>query len=165
MWWLKDLNRVKRGKNLREAFLNAHTLKIESDVFLNQNGIQLKLIEDEDMEFCLSHARQYRTLKSPKSYYLPALDLTKYMEKIAKYHRIKTKSDDEILKNQHTAIITDDQINDSDYLKNLDDLMNKLRRDLKHFGKKENFWQRRSFVVYEIREVYIKNLIAEKEKK
>ncbi|KYM85688.1 Calpain-7-like protein [Atta colombica] len=163
MWWLKDPNRVNRGKNLREAFLNAHTSKIESDVFLNQNGIQLKLIEDEDMEFCLPHARQYRTLKSPKSYYLPALDLTKYMKKIVKYHRIKTNSD-EILKNHHIAIITDDQINDSD-LKNLDDLMNKLRRDLKHFGKKQNFWQRRSFVVYEKREIYIKNLIAEKEKK
>ncbi|KYN15826.1 Calpain-7-like protein [Trachymyrmex cornetzi] len=167
MWWLKDPSQAKRGKNLRKAFLNAHASKIESDVFSNQNGIQLKLIEDEDMEFCLSHARQYRTLKPLESYhYLPALDLTKYMEN--EYHRIKTKSDDKILKNQHTAIITDDQINDSDYLKNLDDLMNKqLRRHLKHFGKKEkNFWQKRSFVdaVYETRKIYINSLIAEKVK-
>ncbi|KAG5317869.1 ADGB protein, partial [Pseudoatta argentina] len=166
--WLKDPSQAKRGKNLRRAFLNAYASKIESDVFSNQNGIQLKLIEDEDMEFCLSHARQYRTLKSLESYhYLPALDLTKYMKnKIAKSHQIKTKSDDEILKNQHTV---DNQINGSDYLKNLDDLMNKqLRRHLKHFQKKEkNFWQRRSLVdaVYETRKIYINSLIAEKAKK
>ncbi|KYN44433.1 Calpain-7-like protein [Trachymyrmex septentrionalis] len=165
--WLKDPSQAERGKNLRKVFLNAQASKSESDVFSNQNGIQLKLIEDEDVEFCLSHARQYRTLKSPESY-LPALDLTKYMKnKITKY-RLKTKSDDEILKNQYTAIIIDNQINDSDYLKNLDDLMNKqLRRHLKHFGKKEkNFWQRRSFVdaVYETRKIYINSLITEKAK-
>ncbi|KYM98476.1 Calpain-7-like protein [Cyphomyrmex costatus] len=172
-WWSKDPTRPERGKILRETFLNKHFFKIESDISLTyQNRIELKLIEDEDMEYCLSHTRQYRTLKSPESYhYLPALDLTRYMKRneIAKYQRINTKSDDEILKNQHTAIIIDDQINYSDYLKNLDDLMNmQLRKHLKHFGKKkQKFWQRRSFVdaVYETRKIYINSLIEKAESK
>ncbi|XP_011702486.1 PREDICTED: androglobin-like isoform X2 [Wasmannia auropunctata] len=170
-WWSKDPNRSVRGKNLREAFLNAYASKIESDVSLNQTGTQLRLIEDKDMEFCLSYARQYRTLKPSEFHYdLPALDLTKYMkrDKNAKDQRIKTKNDDEILKDQHTAIIVDSQTNYFDYLKNLAELMNKqLRRYLKHFGKKEkNFWQRRTFVdaVYEMRKIYIDSLILEKVK-
>jgi len=84
------------------------------------------------------------------------------------HHRIKTKSDDEIQKNQHIAIIIDSQKNYSDYLENLGKLMNKqLRRYVKRFeNKKENFWQRRTLVdaAYETRESYVNSLIAEKTK-
>jgi len=152
--------------------LNAHISKIEPDVSSDQNGIQLKLIEDEDTAFCLSHAqRQYRTLKPPESLSrLSALDLTKYIksDEIAKHPRIKTKNDDEILKNQYTAIIIDNQTNYFNYLKNLVELMNKqLQKYLKRFRKKEeNFWQRRTLVdaVYETRKIYINSLIPEKAK-
>jgi len=131
----------------------------------------LKLIEDEDTAFCLSHARQYRTLKPPESHYrLPALDLTKYIksDEIEKHPRIKTKNDDEILKNQHTAIIIDNQTNYFNYLKNLTELMNKqLHKYLKRFRKKdEKFWQKRTLVdsVYETRKICINSLIPEKAK-
>lgn len=129
------------------------------------------MVENEDTAFCLSHARQHRTLKPPESsYYLPALDLTRYVRRneIAKHHRIKTKSDDELLKSQHTAITIDSQTNYFGYLKNLAELMDsQLRRYSKHFGKREeNFWQRRTFVdaVYEARKTHINSLISEKAK-
>lgn len=170
-WWSKDPSRSERGKNLREAFLNTHASNIESETSSSQNGIQLKLLEDEDMTFCLSHARQPRTLKSLESHHhLPALDLTRYMrrDEVAKHHRIKTKSDDEILKNQHIAIIIDSQTNYSNYLENLAELANKqLRRYMKYFGKKEeNFWQRRTLVntACETRKIYVDSLISGKAK-
>lgn len=166
-WWSKDPSRPKRGKDLREAFLNTHAVNIESETSSNQNGIQPKLLEDEDMAFCLSNARQPRTLKSPESHHhLSALDLTRYMRRneVAKHHRIKTKSDDEILKNKHTTIIIDSQTNYSEYLENLTELMNKqLRRYVKHFGKKEeNFWQKISLVdaAYETRKIYVDSLMS-----
>lgn len=154
---------------MREAFLSAHTSKTTPDVSSNRNKIRLKLIEDEDTAFCLSHARQYRTLTPESPHHLSTLDLTRYMRRDeTTHHRIKTKSDDEIQKNQHTAIIIDSQTNYSDYLENLGELMNKqLRRYVKHFEKKkENFWQRRTLVdaAYETREMYVNSLITERAK-
>ncbi|XP_011877856.1 PREDICTED: uncharacterized protein LOC105567532 [Vollenhovia emeryi] len=169
-WWSKDPNRLECGKNLREAFLNAHVSKTEPDASSNRNKIQLKLIEDEDTAFCLSHTRQYRTLKPPESHRLSALDLTRYMrrDEIAKRRWIKTKSDDEIFKNQHTASIVDSQTNYSGYLENLSALMNKqLQRYVKRLEKKEeNFRQRRTLVgaACETRKNYIDSLIIEKAK-
>ncbi|XP_071557569.1 androglobin [Temnothorax nylanderi] len=170
-WWSKDPNRLEYRKDLREAFLKAHASKIKPDASSNRNRIQLKSIEDEDAAFCLSHVRQYRTLKPPESHrHLSALDLTRYVrrDEIAKHYRIKTKSDDEILRNQHTAIIIDSQTNYSDYLRNLGELMNKqLRKYVKRFEKKdENFWQRRTLVdaAYETRKIYVNSLIAERAK-
>lgn len=162
-WWSKDPNRLEYGKSLRETFLSEHASKIEPDASSNQK--QLKLIEDEDITFCLSHERQYRTLKPPEFHHLSALDLTKYIKKdeITK-HRIKTKSDDELLKNQYIAFIVDSQMNYSNYLENLGKLMNKqLQKYVKNFEKKkENFWQKRTLVdvAYETRKICINNLIA-----
>lgn len=83
-------------------------------------------------------------------------------------HRTKTKSDDEMLKNQQTAIITDSQTNYSSYLENLAEVVNKqLRRYMKSLEKKEeNFWQRKILVdaAYETRKTYINSLIAERTK-
>lgn len=143
-------------------------MKIPPDQSSNRK--QMKLIESEDTAFCLSHARQYRTLKPPESHHhLSALDLTKYArrDEIAE-RRIKTKNDDEMLKNQQTAIVSDSQTNYSGYLENLAEVVNKqLRRYVKSLEKKEeNFWQRRTLVdaAYETRKIYINSLTAEKTK-
>ncbi|XP_036143417.1 uncharacterized protein LOC105838621, partial [Monomorium pharaonis] len=168
-WQSKDSSRPERGKDLREAFLNAYASKMKSDASSNRNGMQLKLIEDKDMVFCLPHTRQYRTLKPLESVHLPALDLAKYTrDEIMKNHQIKTKINDELLKSQCITIITDSQTNYSNYLENLAELINKqLRRYAKNIDKrKKNFWQRRSLIdaAYETRKTYVDNLLSERAK-
>ncbi|KAL6254662.1 hypothetical protein P5V15_013969 [Pogonomyrmex californicus] len=164
-WLSKSPNRSERGKDLREIFLNAHILKIEPDASLNLN--ESKLIENEDAMFCLSHVRQYRTLKSPKPP-LSVSNMMKYMrrDEAVKHYWIKTKSDDEILKNQYINNITNNQSNYFRYLENLAKLINKqLQKYIKYIGKKEEtFWQRRVLVdaVYETRRTYTDNLTSER---
>ncbi|XP_070158784.1 androglobin [Polyergus mexicanus] len=171
-WWSKDPGRFKRGKELRETFLSAHALKSESEVSLNQIVEQPKEIKDEDITFCLPHARQHRTLIPPEfHHHLPALNLTKYVRRneITRHLDSKMKNNDEKLLNQYVVDIEiHDQRNYSSYLENLTELINEqLQRYAKLFKKKEkNFWQRRTLVdaVYESRKVYIDSLTSEKAK-
>ncbi|CAL1678749.1 unnamed protein product [Lasius platythorax] len=170
-WWSKDPNRFKRGKELREAFLNAHASKSEPEVSLNQNVEQSKIIEDEDVAFCLSHARQYRTLIPPGFHHLPALNLTKYArrDEVARHSRTKMKNNNEKLQNRYVIDVkVDSQRNYSNYLENLAELINKqLQRYANLFRKREkNFWQRRTLMdaAYESRKIYIDSLISERTK-
>ncbi|RLU20236.1 hypothetical protein DMN91_006843 [Ooceraea biroi] len=169
-WWSKDPGRRERGRELREAFLNARASKIEPEASSNQNDRQSRrIIEDEDMIFCLSNARQRRTLKPPDSHLLP-LDLTKYMRanEIVKHRQIKTKNDDEILKNQVAVNIADSERSYTSYLDKLIELVNEqLQRYSKFFRKKkENFRQRRTLVdaAYESRKVYVDSLASDRAK-
>lgn len=159
-WWSKDPHRRGRGKDLREAFLNMYASKTESEMSSIQNKKHTRIVEDEDMEFCLSNARQRRTLKSPESRYVSPLDLTRYaqMNEISE-RRVKTKSDDEILKNQHAVNIAESQRNYSNYLDKLIELTNEqLQRYTMFFRrKKESFLQRKTLVdaAYESRKAYV----------
>lgn len=164
--WSQDPSRLEYGKGLREAFLSAYATKIQPD---EPSNWKQQLIENEDTAFCLSHAKQDRTLKPKSHHYLSALDLTKYTRKDENVkHWIKTKSDDEILTNQQTVIVIDSQTNYSGYLENLAEVVNKqLQRYVKSLEKKEeNFWQRRTLVdaAYETRKIYVNSLIAERTK-
>nr|XP_012224984.1 PREDICTED: uncharacterized protein LOC105673728 [Linepithema humile] len=170
-WWSKDSGRSERGKELRDTFLNIHVSKIEPEALVDENEKHSKIIKDKNMTFCLSHARQRRTLKSPEFHHrLLALNLTKYVkgDEIVEQYQIKTKHDDEILRKQHAMNIADSQENYSSYLENLADLTNKqLRRYAKFFRKREeNFWKRRASVdrVCERRKVHIKSLTSERAK-
>lgn len=171
-WWSKDPGRFKRGKELRETFLSAHALKSEPEVSLNQIVEQSKEIEDEDIAFCLPHARQRRTLIPPEfHHHLPALNLTKYVSRneIVRHLDSKMKNNDEKLLNRYVVDVeVHNQRNYSNYLENLTELINKqLQRYAKLFKKKEkNFWQRKTLVdvVYESRKVYIDSLTSEKAK-
>ncbi|XP_072762884.1 androglobin [Anoplolepis gracilipes] len=170
-WWSKDSGRFKRGKELRDAFLSAHVLKSESQASLNHNERQLKILEDEDVEFCLSHERTHRTLIPPGFHHLPALNLTKYAkeDEIARHHYTKMKTNYEKLQNQYVVDVkVNSERNYSSYLENLAELINKqLQRYAKFFRKKEeNFWQRRTLIdtVYEARKIYIDSLKFEKTK-
>lgn len=161
-WWSKDPDRFKRGKELREVFLSAHASESEPEVSLNQNK-QSKIIEDEDVAFCLSDdARERRTLIPPGFHHLSALNLTKYVgrDEIARHHYyIKIKNNDE----NHVKV--DNQRDYATCLENLTELTNKqLQKCVKLFKKKEeNFWQRRTMTdtFYKSRKNYIDSLISE----
>lgn len=138
---------------------------------LNQNVEQSKIIEDEDVAFCLSHARQYRTLIPPGFHHLPALNLTKYArrDEVARHPRTKMKNNNEKLQNRYVIDVkVDSQRNYSSYLENLTELINKqLQRYANLFRKREkNFWQRRTLMdaAYESRKIYIDSLISERTK-
>lgn len=151
---------------MQKAFLSAYATKIEPG---SSNQKQLKLIEDEDMMFCLPHASQYRTLEPPEPEHVFALDLTKYTRKDEISETwLKTESVDEILKKQYIATVVESQTNYSNYLQNLAEVMNKqLRRYVKSLEKQQkNFWHRRTLVdaAYETRRIYVNNLMAERTK-
>ncbi|XP_050461699.1 uncharacterized protein LOC126856844 [Cataglyphis hispanica] len=171
-WWSKEPDRFKRGKELREIFLNVHATKPESEVSLNQIVEQSEEIEDEDIAFCLSHARQYRTLIPPEFHHLPALDLTKYMRRneMARHLDSKMKSNNEKLINQLNVVDVEihSQRNYSTYLENLTELMNKQLQTYANLFKKkeEDFWQGRTLIdaAYESRKIYIDSLTFERAK-
>lgn len=169
-WWSKDRNRPERGRELREDFLKKYASEIESEIYLEQIEEQANLTEIEDTTLCLSRVSERRTLKPPKTHYLPALNLAKYMkeDKIVEYPWLKTESDYELLKKQHSTNIIDSEQDHYHYLNYLNKLVNKqFGRYIKLFRKKEEtFRERRALidVAYESRKVYIDTLMSEKTK-
>ncbi|XP_014481753.1 PREDICTED: androglobin-like [Dinoponera quadriceps] len=169
-WRSKDPSQPERGRKLREAFLNTHTLIVEPVVPSEENEEESSTIETGDMAFCQSYEKQRRTLKPPKSYHLPALDLTKYMTRngILTDYYIRMEIDYQILRDQQTVNIIESQKNYSHYLENLAELTDKqFRTYVKLFSKKEqNFWERRALVdhAYESRKVYIDTPTSSKAK-
>lgn len=170
-WWSKDPDRFKRGKELRETFLNVHATESESEESLNQIVEQSEEIEDEDIAFCLSHARQRRTLISPEFPHLPALNLTKYTRnEIARHFDSNMKNNDEKVLNRLNVVDVEihSQRNYSTYLENLTELMNKQLQTYANLFKKkeENFWQGRTLIdaAYESRKIYIDSLTSERAK-
>lgn len=144
-------------------------MKTESIVSSEQKE-ESNTIETKDIAFPQMHEKQRRTLKSPESYHLTTLDLTKYMmrNEIVTDYYVRMESDYQILRHQHTVNVTDSQKNYSQYLDNLAKLMNKqLRGYAKLLNKKEeSFWQRRALVddAYESKKVYIDTLTFPKTK-
>jgi len=167
-WWSKDPNRYAHGKKLRDAFLTTYISNMKPIKSSNKNKNQSRSTENKDMLFCLPNAKQARTLKPPEFRHLPFLDLTKYIqaEEITKARRIKTKHDDEILKNQHTNNIADSQKRYYNYLdKLIKSIDEQFQRYVKFSNKiKENCQQRKTLVdmIYESRKLYTDSLLTDR---
>jgi len=135
-----------------------------------KNGKQSRLMENKDMLSCLPNAKQARTLKPPEFRHLPSLDLTRYIQedKITKHYRIKTKDDDEILKNEHANNIANSQKRYYNYLNKLIESMNEQFQRYMKFSKKikEGCQQRKALIdmAYESRKLYVDSLITDRAK-
>ncbi|KAK9306199.1 hypothetical protein QLX08_003085 [Tetragonisca angustula] len=174
-WAKENPDSLQRGRELREAFIKKHEIKSKSSIdspekkvpshpekSLRRDGQRLSA---GTSEISMAHLEE-RTLKTPASLRkLPPLDLTVYEvreEEEEDKPRLKTESDEEILRNIRTMNIVYAQDDYAHFLEELENLYRRQKYQYKTlYGRYlDEFLDRRSILedVYEARRAYIDSM-------
>ncbi|KAK2580944.1 hypothetical protein KPH14_006010 [Odynerus spinipes] len=174
-WAADDPERPQRGRDLREAFLNAHalprSLSFELDARMSSKMMRYEEQESSlEFDVCgrLSTVRKssIRTLKQPRSrsFGLPPLDLSIYERTDEKVmdRRVRSGSEQELLKEKRYVDVLDFFHSHDRFLRRLSDrTFKQVRKYEKSLNThEENFSQRRAQLeeAYEIRTTYIASI-------
>nr|XP_050857419.1 androglobin-like isoform X1 [Vespula vulgaris] len=174
-WWKDDPERLQRGKELREAFLDTYSIRSissmnleeEISIEMNKRMGRRKIRESEiHKRLTLTESIVTKFLKYPRSrsFELPVLDLSKFqkIEEEMEISRIRSSSERKILTEQRYADVSDFFLTYDNFLQRLDDWSYEQLRKYKKLWNdlEENISQRKAQLekVYETRQAYISSI-------